>query len=226
MASPSQFSFDFRLRNEFTIENYLAAESNQELLNTLQGRLVHDLYLVWGGPGSGKSHLLQACCVIHDNAVYLPLADYAGLGESVLDGLEQLDLVCIDDIQEVLGSPHWEEKLFALYNAIQQTGSHLLLASRIAPTALTFSLPDLQSRFAAGMVYHLHELNEAQKLQALKIRAQAIGMPLDDEVLQYICARAERSTHHLFQLLDELAESTLNEKRKLTVPFIKSLMHW
>ncbi len=226
MPLPSQFSFDFRLRNEFTIDNYLASEANRELLNTLKQDLQHELYLVWGGPGSGKSHLLQACCVIHENAVYLPLLDYAGSGDSVLDGLEQLDLVCIDDIQEVLGLLHWEEKLFALYNALQQAGSHLLLASNTAPTALTFTLPDLKSRFAAGMVYHLHELNDAQKLQALKIRAQAIGMPLEDEVLQYICARAERSTQHLFQLLDELAECTLNEKRRLTVPFIKSLMNW
>jgi DnaA family protein len=221
-----QFSFDFRLRNEFTIDNFLACEANHELINTLKGELQHELYLIWGAHGCGKSHLLQASCAIHKNAVYLPLADYVGLGESVLDGLEQLDLVCIDDIQEVLGSTHWEEKLFALYHSIQQAGSRLLIASNTAPTTLTFSLPDLKSRFAAGMVYHLHELDDAQKLQALKIRAQAIGMPLEDEILQYICVRAERSTHHLFQLLDELAETTLNAKKKLSIPFIKSLMRW
>jgi DnaA family protein len=221
-----QFSFDFRLRNEFTIDNFLACEANHELINTLKGKLQHELYLIWGAHGCGKSHLLQASCAIHKNAVYLPLADYVGLGESVLDGLEQLDLVCIDDIQEVLGSTHWEEKLFALYNSIQQAGSRLLIASNTAPTTLTFSLPDLKSRFAAGMVYHLHELDDEQKLQALKIRAQAIGMPLEDEILQYICVRAERSTHHLFQLLDELAETTLNAKKKLSIPFIKSLMGW
>lgn len=227
MSPASQVSFDFRLRNEFSLDNFVVSARNTELLDSLMSNQQQDrVYFIWGVAGSGKSHLLQACCALQENSVYVPLTDFAEAGASVLEGLEQLDLVCLDDIQKVLPSAAWEENLFRLFNAMQQQDKRLLIASQIAPAALTYSLADLQSRFSSSMVYQLHEMDDDNKFIALKKRAQAMEMPLEDDVLQFICSRAERSTQHLFVLLDELAQSTLDEKRKLTVPYVKSLMNW
>lgn len=227
MSPASQVSFDFRLRNEFSLENFVISDRNSELLAALTSKQEQDgVYFIWGAEGSGKSHLLQACCALKENSVYVPLAEFAEAGAALLEGLEELDLVCIDDIQEVLPAAAWEENLFRLFNVLQQQGKRLLISAQIAPAALSFSLPDLQSRFSSSMVYQLHELDDDNKFLALKKRAQAIEMPLDDEVLHFICSRAERSTRHLFLLLDELAQSTLDEQRKLTVPYVKSLMNW
>ncbi|MAM70495.1 MAG: DnaA regulatory inactivator Hda [Gammaproteobacteria bacterium] len=228
MSLSPQATFDFHLRKEFSFDNFICMVANRELFTQLStDALPNQFYFIWGRPGSGKSHILQALCGGFENAVYLPLKELSRHGEGILDGLEQLDLICIDDIQQVISSPAWEARLFKLFNDVQQDStSHLIISSDQAPAALDYALPDLKSRFSSGMVYQLHELDEAGKLEALKKRAASVGMPLDDDVLQYICSRTERSTHHLFNVLEELEKLSLSEKRKLTIPFVKSLMHW
>jgi len=64
--------------------------------------------LTWlcGPPGSGKTHLLQALCAAASErmrAGYVPLAAVAALGVGVLEGLPQLDCLCMDDIDQVAG---------------------------------------------------------------------------------------------------------------------------
>ncbi len=179
-----------------------------------------------GGSGSGKSHLLQASCAKHLNSAYLPLQVFLREGESVLEGLEHLDLICIDDVHLVLSTRVWEEKLFSLFNACQANGATMLLSSVLAPRELNYSLPDLESRFSSGFIYHLRELDDSGKLSALKVRAEAAGMPLEDEVLNYIYMRSERSMSKLFSVLTQLDKLSLAQKRKITIPFVKSIMLW
>jgi DnaA family protein len=227
MPLSNQLPFDFVLYNEFTFENFVIAEENQELVTLLQSaHLLENFYFVWGGEGSGKSHLLQASCAKHLNSAYLPLQVFMEEGESVLDGLEHLDLICIDDVHIVLSKPTWEEKLFSLFNACQLNATKMLISSAIAPLELKFALPDLQSRYSSGVTYLLHELDDNGKMSALKNRAHAAGVPLEDEVLNYIYLRSERSMSKLFAVLEKLDKLSLAQKRRITIPFVKSIMFW
>ena len=112
-----QLTLAVQLRDEATFDNFLSSPANQVLLNSLRGHTGsggEPLVFLHGPAGSGKSHLLQASC--HQagaRALYLPLAevmDHAP-GE-VLQGVEALDLVCLDDLQAVLGRRAWELALF------------------------------------------------------------------------------------------------------------------
>lgn len=227
MPLSNQLPFDFELYNEFTFGNFVAAENNQELIALLKAsELAENFYFVWGEAGSGKSHLLQASCAKHSNSAYLPLQVFIEEGEAVLDGLEQLDLICIDDVHLVISNPAWEDKLFALFNACQLNATSMLISSGLAPLELTFSLPDLKSRFSSGVTYQLHELDDIGKIAALKKRAETTGVPLDDEVLNYIYLRSERSMAKLFSVLEQLDKLSLAQKRRITIPFVKSIMSW
>jgi DnaA-homolog protein len=227
MPLSNQLPFDFVLYNEFTFENFVAAENNQELIALLQAsELAENFYFVWGEAGSGKSHLLQASCAKHPNSAYLPLQVFIEEGEAVLDGLEQLDLICIDDVHLVISNRAWEDKLFALFNACQLNATSMLISSGLAPLELTFSLADLKSRFSSGVTYQLHELDDIGKIAALKKRAETTGVPLDDEVLNYIYLRSERSMAKLFSVLEQLDKLSLAQKRRITIPFVKSIMSW
>ncbi len=227
MPLSNQLPFDFVLYNEFNFDNFVIAEKNQELITLLQAaQLSEKFYFVWGEAGSGKSHLLQASCEMHINSAYLPLKVFIEEGESVLDGLEHLDLICIDDVHLVLSQPAWEEKLFTLFNACQMNNASMLLSSISAPLELKFALPDLQSRYSSGVTYQLHELNENEKIFALKKRAEAAGIPLEDEVLNYIYLRSERNMSKLFAVLEKLDKLSLAQKRRITIPFVKSIMLW
>ncbi|PCJ42240.1 MAG: DnaA regulatory inactivator Hda [SAR86 cluster bacterium] len=227
MPLSNQLPFDFILYNEFTFENFIVAEKNKELLTVLQTvNLAESFYFIWGAKGSGKSHVLQASCAQHANSAYLPLNVFLDEGESVLEGLDQLDWLCIDDVHLVLGKSNWEEKLFTLFNACQISSTCLIVSSLLAPLELKYVLPDLQSRFSSGVTYQLHELNEPEKLLALKKRAELAGIPLKDEVLNYIYLRSERSMSVLFSVLEQLDKLSLAEKRKITIPFVKAIMQW
>ncbi len=227
MPLSNQLPFDFVLYNEFNFDNFVITEKNQELITLLQAvNLSENFYFVWGSAGSGKSHLLQASCEKHINSAYLPLQVFKEEGESVLDGLEHLDLICIDDVHLVLSQPAWEEKLFTLFNACQMNATSMLVSSISAPLELKFALPDLQSRYSSGVTYQLHELDENGKIFALKKRAEAAGIPLEDEVLNYIYLRSERSMSKLFAVLEKMDKLSLAQKRRITIPFVKSIMQW
>ena len=87
----------------------------------------------WGSVGSGKTHLLQACCRHADElartAAYLPLQDSLELPPELLQGWEHYQLVCVDDIDAVAGHAAWEEALFHCFNRIREAGGRLLVSS-------------------------------------------------------------------------------------------------
>ena len=121
-------------------------------LQRLETRSTCEAVWIWGAPGSGRSHLLQAACAdrAQRSAIYLPLAENEGLQPEVLDGLETLELVALDDVDCVAASAQWNRALFRLFNGLQAEGGALLLAAAGAPAVTDFELKDLASRAAAA----------------------------------------------------------------------------
>jgi len=82
-----------------------------------------DFLYLFGVPGSGKTHLLQAACREATrgdrSAVYLPLG-HGALVPSALDNLERWDLVALDDVRAIAGDAAWEHGLFDLYNRLRR----------------------------------------------------------------------------------------------------------
>lgn len=181
---------------------------------------------VWGGPGSGRSHLLHAAChlagALQRTAAYLPMRDYAGQPSELADGLDTMQLVCVDDIDAAAGNGAWQQALFHLHNRLAEQGAALLVSARSAPGGLALTLADLTSRLAAGLVFRLHPLGDAHMAAALRAEAERRGMRLDEEATRYILRRYPRAPGALWDLLDRLDGASLAAKRRLTVPFIRS----
>ena len=204
---------------------------NSQLVSSLQGCAAGEgepyIYL-WGGPDGGKTHLLQAACQQASSrgatAAYIPLADVLQFPEATLDGLEHLTLVCLDDAQAVAGRDPWELAVFALFNRIRDGGGRLVVAGRSPPAELGLRLPDLVSRLGSGPVYALRALDDDAKLAALRLRATGRGFELPEEVGRYLLRRCPREMGALFGLLDRLDRASLAAQRRLTIPFIKTVL--
>jgi DnaA family protein len=183
---------------------------------------------LWGGEAAGKSHLLQAACQAAAErgatVAYLPLADLAAYGPEIFEGLESLALVCVDDLQTVLGRPEWEEALFHFYNRLRAAQTALVAAGDSSPAALQMGLADLRSRLAWGPVFRLDELSDAEKISALQLRAKVRGFELPNEVAQFLIRRSPRDMTSLFALLDRLDRESLAQQRRLTIPFVRTLI--
>lgn len=178
--------------------------------------------------GLGKTHLLQAAC--HEAArhglrpAYLPLAADGGLRPAMLDGLESLDLVCLDSVEAVGGDDGWETALFRLVNAARDSGTRLLFAARRTPAHLGVQLPDLASRLAWGPVLQLAPLDDAQKRDALVTRAQQLGLELPASAADYLVRHYARDFAGQLERLERLDHASLAAGRRLTVPFIKEVL--
>ena len=191
------------------------------------GNLQLSLYL-WGASGTGVTHLLQAACKVAAEqgrqAAYIPLREHDELDPGMLENMEVLDLVCVDDIDRIGVQATWEQALLHLYNRRRDSKLPMLIGAHTGPQSLNFSLPDLKSRMAWDLVYHLKPLSDADKIDLLQRRAAALAFSLPCDVAEYLVSRVRRDLPYLIALLEKLQNATLAEQRKLTVPFVKSMV--
>ena len=185
------------------------------------------MLFLYGADGAGKSHLLYAAMRFAKEEIlassYLSLKDkYAS--PAMLESLDVRNLVCIDDVQHWASNSDYERALFTLFEQVKQGGGQLIVAATHPPRECGYQLTDLVSRLSSGLVYPLHALNDEQQFEAIRLRAQHRGLKISDEAVKYLLTRSSRNTTELFSILDDIDRASLVEKRKVTIPFLQSLL--
>lgn len=225
-----QLALGVGLDDDARFENFFVGFENQQALDYLQADSKEQFVYIWGRGSPGLTHILQAAChsstTKGNNSLYLPLKEKSQLSPQILDGLSSLSLVCIDDIDAIAGEKNWESALFTAFNSIKESHTQLIIAGKTAPQNLEIELPDLHSRLQSGLILQLQALDDEGKLLALQLRAKQRGIELSDSVAEFILLRAERGLTTLMQILNQLDQSSLEQKRKLTIPLVKSTLGW
>ena len=225
-----QLPLGVRLPDRALFESFLPGRNTEALAHARSIAAGEARGVTWlSGPGgAGKTHLLQAICAAagaRARAGYVPLKQVAHLGAEVLDGLGQLACLCLDDLESVAGDLVWERRLFGLVHESEEAGGALVVAANAPPALLHWALPDLGSRCAAGAVFALRALEEAEQQAALALRARLRGLELPEETWQWLRRRYPRDMRRLYELLDTLDEAALAAQRRLTVPFIRDVLN-
>ncbi len=163
-----QLTLPVYLRDDATMDNFLpvaGSEAARAALGELLGGGGERIILLHGPSGSGKSHLLQACChSAGEHALYLPLGELASYpADQVLEGIDAMQLLCLDDLQAILGKADWETALFNLYNRARESGQSLILAANAPPRQLPVALADLQSRLSWAVVFQLPAIDDDRR---------------------------------------------------------------
>ncbi|AOU98605.1 DnaA regulatory inactivator Hda [Acidihalobacter yilgarnensis] len=227
-----QLALNLRLRAETTLAAYIPSSEQGEIPETVgalvAGRVeVPQLYL-WGGPGTGKTHLAQAAC--HEagaqglSAAYLPLAELSAVGPVVLEGLSTVRVLAIDDLEQVWTRPEWQRALFGLINEVREREGRLLFTATARPDAEQVTLADLRSRLLWGPVFHLRPLDEPRLRRMLQLGARTRGFPLGESETEYLLRHAARDPESLMTLLDRLDAASLKARRRVTVPLIRAVL--
>jgi len=204
-----------------TLDNFVVG-GNAEVMAALRALARGDnrerfIYL-WGGDGSGRTHLLRAL---------LHALSQAGRTVRFLDAADSLetvaagDVVGVDDVQSLAAPAQME--LFSIFNKLKD-GSGTLVATGNMPPARLPLREDLLTRLAWGLVYEIHALSEADRLAALVDYAAARGFELPRAVADYLLAHAPRDLHTLRSLVDSLDRLSLERKRDVTVPLARELL--
>ncbi len=231
-----QLVIDFAVDNDISLANYFTS-ANSALVDQLV-TFVHNedesasaklMYLV-GESGVGKSHLGQALCQMAGDAKltsqYLPMHEFCKYEIDVSEGMENYELLVVDDIDAIALLPNWQQALFDLINRVLENNHKIVFTSRQPPCDNGFTLPDLISRLQWGQNWRINPLSESQQLDMMIFRARCKGMMMSDEVAKFIYLRLRRDNKSIMRCLEKLDNKSLEVQRKLSIPFVKSVMAW
>lgn len=225
-----QLALDLKLADFALFEIFYSGANGPAVHAIKQAAITggQQVHWIWGRQGSGRSHLLQAAVAAaganNQRCAWLPLGNPAEFMPAMLEGMGMLDLVCVDDIDAVAGDAEWERQLFRMFEDLKANNGRLLVSAKSSPAEAGFSLRDLESRLASGPTWKLHALNDEELYEALKLRARWRGLELSEDAGQYLLRRVTRDAATLFAVLDTADQAALAAQRKLTVPFLRTVL--
>jgi len=173
--------------------------------------------LLWGEAGAGKTHLLRA-----SEAFYIDARVHGDLALIADDTDPQLPAYAVDHVEAL--SESGQIALFNLFNRLRARGGKLLTAGGEPPRRLALR-EDLRTRLGSGLIYQLHALTDAEKISALAAQADARGLRLPPEALEYLLLRTPRDMRNLCALLTALDRYSLEHKRPITMPLLREVLH-
>ena len=202
-----------------SFDNFVVG-ANDEALTGLMAWLAptcdESALLLWGETGSGKTHLLRA-----SEGFYVDAQRDPALSSVNSDRFPDITFYAVDNVGAL--DANGQITLFNLFNYLRATGGRLLTTASLPPRQLPLR-EDLRTRLGSGLIYRLHPLSDSEKVSALKAQAAARALPLPQEALTYLLARAPRDMRSLSGLLAALDRYSLERQRPITLPLLREVL--
>ena len=250
-GNPSPFVFpgvqrvkiDPRLNPVYCFANLVEGECNKlgvhagENISLAPGKTPFNPLFIFGGPGLGKTHLIQATGIaikekfpdlvvlyVTGNEFKTQYMD-AVKGNRLVDFMAfymKIDVLLVDDIQELMGQGS-QNAFFNVFNHLHQSGKQLIFTSDRSPADLQNFEERLLSRFKWGLSVELSRPEYDTRLEMLKARAFREGVAIDEEVLSFLASRIKTNFRELEgSLISLIANATLGH-REITVALAETI---
>ena len=190
---------------KYTFDLFVVGESNSFARNAAlavaeQPGVKYNPLFIWGGPGLGKTHLLQAIGHYvtenfpHKKVIFVTSEQFTddfvnSLRAKRVDGFKQkyrsADVLLIDDIQFLESKEGIQEQFFNTFNELQRRGKAICLASDRPPKDIDME-ERYQSRFAMGLNADIQPPNFETRLAILRQFADSQGIVVQQDVLTYV----------------------------------------
>lgn len=223
-----QLVLDMGLAATPTLDNFLVSEASELVahLRLWVGNPQRSPVptLVWGEGGTGKTHLLRAV-----QTLALAQGEHVGWLDAAVHHPDAFDerwsLVLLDDCH--LYTAEQQAAAFNWFVNAQTPASgpaRWVLAAADRPAADLPLREDLRTRLGWGLVFPVQVLSEADRRRVLRRAADARGVFLSDEVMDYMLHRFSRDLSNLMQLLDQLDGYALRTQRPVTIPLVRAML--
>lgn len=209
-----QLALPFTFQPSYRAEDFMRSSSN---------RAAYDWVLSWPGWVALNLYGPKACGKTHLAHIWAKLAKAAFLSPSTIrkeTDLSSPGLALVVDGMEQIGN---QEAFFHLYNRMTSMGSSLLLISEKPLAQMEWAFPDLTSRMRALPAAQMEAPDDALLTAVLVKHFADRQIALDEEVIGYLTTRTERSFDGILALAAKVDDAALAAKRKITIPFLKTL---
>jgi chromosomal replication initiator protein len=216
-----------QMSDDYTFEKYIIGENNNFAANAAiaisrNPGTAYNPFLIYGGVGLGKTHLMQAIGnYIHENSenkvICITSEDFLN---EYLEGLAQnkmktfknkfryVDVLLIDDIQFFQDKPGVQEELFHTFNALLNAKKQLVFTCDRPPSELKKFSERLISRFEQSLKVDLQPPRYEVRRAILKATAENRKTSIPDEVIDLISKNISSNIRDLIGALNTLISYT------------------
>jgi len=219
----NQLGLPISLDSKMLLDNFSA---NSELVNLLhqlfQDKKASEIY-VYGLTGQGKTHVLQGLILkalaSDKNAIYIDCID--SFPEHLLDFIDQLSFISLDNI-DLINNEN-QEIYFDVYNRARQAGVVILVSGSSLPTDLSV-MKDLKTRLSLAAVYKLEVLNDELTMDVLNKQMNDRNLTIDSKIYEYLFKNYSRDLNTLVSAMNQLDKASLQSKKTISIPFVKTVL--
>lgn len=241
---PVRQDFDPQLNPKYTFENYCQSDSNR-IARSIGMAIGDDPKLktfnplfVFGAPGVGKTHLIQAigirikeknpsARVLYVTARLFQSQYTAAAAKNInsfFHFYQSIDTLIIDDIQDLKNMPGTQNTFFHIFNHLHQHNRQIIMSSDCAPAEMEGFEARLLSRFKWGMQVELEKPDIALRRDVLRLKSEQDGVVLPEEVSEFIATNVTDSVRELEGIVVSLMAHATVLNRDISLDLARRVM--
>lgn len=222
------------LNQKYTLDNFVIGSNNDLAVSAAKSIISapgtrYNPFFLYGGPGLGKTHLVQAIgneLLKNDPSLkvfYTPISHFYsdfidaiqnGKGKEFNRKFQKLDVLIIDDFQFIVNKEKSQEEFFNIFNDLYQLNKQIIVTSDRLPSQIKTVDERLATRLTWAGAFDLQLPKFEDKCAILRTKADLIGAEIEQEAIEYI---AENVDTNIRDLEGELSTILLmSEVRGLT----------
>ena len=211
--------FDFN-KFDFFHSNIVNRETIALIDNLFKFNYKDNRIYLWGPSAVGKTHILIATIKKFLN-LNKEVIDLSFIDDNDTFDLGSIDLFFLDDIDRADGKI--QNNLFNIFNMSENENAAIFITGSLPPNQMSLR-PDLKTRISQCLVLNLKELEDEEKKDVLLKRSYFMGINLKLEIIDYLVKNYNRNMHELIKLIEKIDKESIIQKKRITIPFIKSFM--
>ena len=205
------------LNPRYTLDNFVVG-SNNDLAAGVAKRIVKDPggqyspFFLYGGPGLGKTHLVQAIgnAIVakypNKKVLYITMNHFYsefinalrnGKGDDFVKRYQKLDVLIVDDFQMIIGKDRSQEEFFNIFNDLHQANKQIIVTSDRLPDQIKTIDPRLASRLTWAGAYDLQFPGFEDRCAILKVKAEFMGQTIEDAAVEFIAENVKTNIRDL-----------------------------
>ena len=205
------------LNSKYTLDNFVVGSNNDLAVGAAKSIIDapgtrYNPFFLYGGPGLGKTHLVQAIGneLLRRNpkmkVLYTPVSHFYtdfvaavrnGKGNEFNQKFRKLDLLIIDDIQFIVGKEKSQEEFFNIFNDLYQLNKQIIITSDRLPEQIESMDARLSSRLTWAGAFDLQLPKFEDKCAILRAKAELMGAEIEQEAIEYIAENVNTNIRDL-----------------------------